>query len=131
MATTCTIKFNGDYGYEMKDGDNWRTVNLKLKKCTCRLWDLGGIPCHHAIKALVHKKRSTTGMMVVYLQYLNEAGGVLEFDYFGALDTIKKSLPKKKDKDKSASAFSEDNAKRLEKELYYFTCLLKKSPTGC
>ncbi|MCD7468913.1 hypothetical protein HAX54_007466 [Datura stramonium] len=34
-----------------------------------------------------------------------------------ALDTIKKSLPKKKDKDKSASAFSEDDAKRLEKEI--------------
>ncbi|WMV53510.1 hypothetical protein MTR67_046895 [Solanum verrucosum] len=34
-----------------------------------------------------------------------------------ALDTIKKSVPKKKDKDKSASAFSEDDAKRLEKEI--------------
>ncbi|XP_009787065.1 uncharacterized protein LOC107771345 [Nicotiana tabacum] len=34
-----------------------------------------------------------------------------------ALDTIKKSLPKKKDKDKAASAFSEDDAKKLEKEI--------------
>lgn len=34
-----------------------------------------------------------------------------------ALDTMKRSLPKKKDKDKSASAFSEDDAKRLEKEI--------------
>ncbi|KAM3282908.1 ribosome-recycling factor [Capsicum chacoense] len=34
-----------------------------------------------------------------------------------ALDTMKKHLPKKKDKDKSASAFSEDDAKRLEKEI--------------
>ncbi|CAN4115021.1 unnamed protein product [Withania somnifera] len=34
-----------------------------------------------------------------------------------ALDTMKKSLPKKNDKDKSASSFSEDNAKRLEKEI--------------
>lgn len=48
------------------------------------------------------------------------------FNYFlyQALDTIKKSLPKKKDK--AASAFSEDDAKRLEKEVRYFTCLLKK-----
>ncbi|CAN4126493.1 unnamed protein product [Withania somnifera] len=34
-----------------------------------------------------------------------------------ALDQMKKSLPKKKDKDKSSSAFSEDDAKRLEKEI--------------
>ncbi|KAK4359705.1 hypothetical protein RND71_021934 [Anisodus tanguticus] len=34
-----------------------------------------------------------------------------------ALDTIKKSVPKKKDRDKSASAFSEDDAKRLEKKI--------------
>lgn len=50
------------------------------------------------------------------------------FNYFlyQALDTIKKSLPKKKDKDKAASAFSEDDAKKLEKEVRYLTCLLKK-----
>ncbi|KAG5615007.1 hypothetical protein H5410_014831 [Solanum commersonii] len=32
------------------------TVNLEQKKCTCRIWDLLGIPCPHAIKALTHKK---------------------------------------------------------------------------
>ncbi|CAK9161709.1 unnamed protein product [Ilex paraguariensis] len=34
-----------------------------------------------------------------------------------ALDTIKKALPKKKDKDKAGSSFSGDDAKRLEKEI--------------
>ena len=62
IATNCTVEFNGDYGYEVKDGDtDTHTVNLELKKCTCRLWDLGGIPCHHAIKALLHKKNGTIG----------------------------------------------------------------------
>ena len=60
--TNCTVEFNGDYGYEVKDGDtDTHIVNLELKKCTCRLWDLGGIPCHHAIKALLHKKNGTIG----------------------------------------------------------------------
>lgn len=44
--------------------------------------------------------------------------------YFGenvqALDSIKKALPKKKDKDKAGSSFSEDDAKRLEKEVSCF-----------
>ncbi|XP_015165306.1 uncharacterized protein [Solanum tuberosum] len=57
MATNGTVEFNGDYGYEVKDGDtDTHTVNLELKKCICRLWDLGGIPCHHTIKAILHKK---------------------------------------------------------------------------
>ncbi|VFQ95318.1 unnamed protein product [Cuscuta campestris] len=34
-----------------------------------------------------------------------------------ALDTLKKYTPKKKDKDKSGSTFSADDAKRLEKEI--------------
>lgn len=34
-----------------------------------------------------------------------------------ALDSIKKAAPKKKDKDKSGSSISEDDAKRLEKEV--------------
>ncbi|CAH9124064.1 unnamed protein product [Cuscuta epithymum] len=34
-----------------------------------------------------------------------------------ALDTLKKYTPKKKDKDKSSSTFSADDAKRLEKEI--------------
>lgn len=38
-------------------------------------------------------------------------------EFVQALDTMKKALPKKKDKDKTTSNFSEDDAKRLEKEV--------------
>nr|XP_018624566.1 uncharacterized protein LOC108944226 [Nicotiana tomentosiformis] len=31
-------------------------LNLELKKCTYRTWNLTGIPCPHAIKALMHNK---------------------------------------------------------------------------
>ncbi|MCE0480650.1 hypothetical protein HAX54_037678, partial [Datura stramonium] len=56
MDTTCTIEFNGDYGYEVKDGNDWHTVNLELKKCTCRLSYLDEKPCHRVIKTLMYKK---------------------------------------------------------------------------
>ncbi|KAM3360570.1 hypothetical protein P3S68_015424 [Capsicum galapagoense] len=32
-------------------------VHIGRKKCTCRTWDLTGIPCPHAIKAYIHDKQ--------------------------------------------------------------------------
>lgn len=49
------IFWNGDDGYEVSnvyDRDNRHTVNLKSSTCTCREWDLTGIPCQHAICAI-------------------------------------------------------------------------------
>lgn len=39
-----------------------------------------------------------------------------------ALDTIKKSMPKKKEKEKAVSGFSVDDAKKLEKDVSYSLC---------
>ncbi|XP_016582287.2 uncharacterized protein LOC107879869 [Capsicum annuum] len=56
IAHRCKVEFNGYWGYKVSDGEDRHTVNLEHKKCTCRLWDLSGIPCPHAIKVLIHKK---------------------------------------------------------------------------
>ncbi|XP_070041380.1 uncharacterized protein [Nicotiana tomentosiformis] len=53
---SCTVNFNGDIGYEVFEGDDKHSVNLVMKKCTCRTWQLTGIPCPHAIKAMEYKK---------------------------------------------------------------------------
>lgn len=37
------------------------TVNLQQRRCTCRLWDLSGIPCPHAIKAMMYKRVESVG----------------------------------------------------------------------
>ncbi|XP_070035255.1 uncharacterized protein [Nicotiana tomentosiformis] len=50
------VDFNGEFGYEVIEGTNKNMVNYELKRCTCRACDLTGIPCSHAIKALLHKK---------------------------------------------------------------------------
>nr|XP_018629791.2 uncharacterized protein LOC108946915 [Nicotiana tomentosiformis] len=36
IALECKVVFNGDYGYEVVEGKDKHTVNLELKKCTCR-----------------------------------------------------------------------------------------------
>lgn len=41
------------------------------------------------------------------------------------MDTIKKAVPKKKDKDKAGSSISADDAKRLEKEVSYIKLPMK------
>ncbi|XP_016474470.1 uncharacterized protein LOC107796236 [Nicotiana tabacum] len=50
--TSCYVDNNGDNGYEFREGTDKHTVNMVLKKCTCRGWNLTGIPCPHEIKSL-------------------------------------------------------------------------------
>ncbi|WMV29052.1 hypothetical protein MTR67_022437 [Solanum verrucosum] len=56
IAQGCQVVANGDLGYEMDEGIDRHIVNLATKKCTCRTWDLTGIPCPYAIKALEHDR---------------------------------------------------------------------------
>ncbi|XP_059310700.1 uncharacterized protein LOC132062068 [Lycium ferocissimum] len=56
IAQVCKVNDNGDSGYEVTEGHDRHVVNLRQKRCTCRTWDLTGIPCPHAIKAMIHKK---------------------------------------------------------------------------
>ena len=52
----CKVVFNGDVGYEIGEGADKHTVFLDKDLCTCRAWDLTGIPCSHAICAMNHSK---------------------------------------------------------------------------
>ncbi|WMV58460.1 hypothetical protein MTR67_051845 [Solanum verrucosum] len=55
IANMCELNFNGDDGFEASEGNDRHIVNLTTKKCTCRVWDLTGIPCPYSIKALLYK----------------------------------------------------------------------------
>ncbi|XP_019150642.1 PREDICTED: uncharacterized protein LOC109147413 [Ipomoea nil] len=46
------VDFNGDDGYEIKKGRQQFKVKLASRSCSCRAWDLSGIPCPHAICAI-------------------------------------------------------------------------------
>ncbi|OIT28675.1 hypothetical protein A4A49_41426 [Nicotiana attenuata] len=51
----CTLFFNGETGYQVKEGTNQHTVCLRNNTCSCRAWMLKGIPCPHAIAAMYYK----------------------------------------------------------------------------
>ncbi|WMV34527.1 hypothetical protein MTR67_027912 [Solanum verrucosum] len=50
----CNIEWNGDDGFEVLEGVYKHTVNLGQQKCSCRSWELKGIPCAHGIAAMNH-----------------------------------------------------------------------------
>ncbi|WMV55318.1 hypothetical protein MTR67_048703 [Solanum verrucosum] len=55
IANLCKLEFNGDLGFEVSEGEDRHIVNIVEKKCSCRSWQLTGIPCPHVIKALRYK----------------------------------------------------------------------------
>ncbi|XP_065864779.1 uncharacterized protein [Euphorbia lathyris] len=56
ISRFCRIEFNGEKGYEVTEGVDRHCVVLDEKICTCREWQLSGIPCPHAVCALYHAK---------------------------------------------------------------------------
>ena len=56
LATRCQVRYNGDAGYEVREGQNRHTVSIQAKICTCRFWELTGIPCQHSIAAMWHAR---------------------------------------------------------------------------
>lgn len=49
----CQVLWNGKEGFEVQEGVHRRyTVNLEAWKCSCRYWELVGLPCPHAISAI-------------------------------------------------------------------------------
>ncbi|KAG5575932.1 hypothetical protein H5410_056066 [Solanum commersonii] len=55
-SMACNIEFNGVTGYEVLDGYKQHIVCLRNRECSCRSWMLKGIPCAHALAAMLHKQ---------------------------------------------------------------------------
>ncbi|KAM7261896.1 hypothetical protein ACFE04_020973 [Oxalis oulophora] len=51
----CTVEYAGRNGWEVSEPENTFVVNLASRQCTCRIWELQGIPCRHAIAVLNEK----------------------------------------------------------------------------
>ncbi|CAN1797300.1 hypothetical protein LINPERHAP1_LOCUS21217 [Linum perenne] len=54
MSRYCHIIGNGKDGYEVRYKNEDRfVVQLELAKCSCRSWELTGVPCPHAISCII------------------------------------------------------------------------------
>ncbi|XP_022024998.1 uncharacterized protein LOC110925352 [Helianthus annuus] len=54
-ATRYTIIWNGEGHYQVTGGVNQYVVNVEQRTCSCRRWELNGIPCRHAVTAIWNK----------------------------------------------------------------------------
>ncbi|XP_066374845.1 uncharacterized protein [Miscanthus floridulus] len=55
MSAHCHAICNGNDKFEVQHFDNRFTVDLVSKKCSCRYWQLSGLPCCHAISCILFK----------------------------------------------------------------------------
>ena len=46
--------FNGNSKFEVKMGENGYVIDTNARTCSCRMWELSGIPCCHAISAIYY-----------------------------------------------------------------------------
>ncbi|KAK8941444.1 hypothetical protein KSP39_PZI010282 [Platanthera zijinensis] len=58
-ASSYILVWNGGDKFEVQgwNGDKW-TVDLTLRNCSCRRWELTGIPCVHATSCLFYRRES-------------------------------------------------------------------------
>ncbi|KAH0752025.1 hypothetical protein KY285_005173 [Solanum tuberosum] len=99
IAQIYRVDCNGDNGYEVTEGDDRHIVNLRVKRCTCRAWDLEGIPCPHTIKALLHERinpltemnwyHSKEAFLLTYKHKLQPVRG----EYFWKIDPLQAIEP--------------------------------------
>lgn len=50
------VIWNGDAGYEIGEGEDKHIVLVDINLCTCREWELSGIPCCHVMAAFYYSK---------------------------------------------------------------------------
>ncbi|KAJ9565013.1 hypothetical protein OSB04_000979 [Centaurea solstitialis] len=64
----------GGLTFEVRLGNDAFIVNEESKTCTCRMWQLSGLPCHHAVAALfyIHKHPEDCSILLLPVQGMNQ-----------------------------------------------------------
>ncbi|XP_021760590.1 uncharacterized protein LOC110725417 [Chenopodium quinoa] len=53
-SRSCKCLVSGEGEYEVLDGRSVLPVNLRAGTCACNAWQLTGLPCKHAMRAILH-----------------------------------------------------------------------------
>ncbi|GKV40911.1 hypothetical protein SLEP1_g48505 [Rubroshorea leprosula] len=54
-SSECKLLQDGTSGFEVKHKNDRHAVDLQKRTCTCRAWQLNGIPCPHVICCMFHE----------------------------------------------------------------------------
>ncbi|KAK8644530.1 hypothetical protein V6N13_123835 [Hibiscus sabdariffa] len=56
-SSQCRLVWNGHGGFEVTQGEDPHTVDLERLTCTCKEWEINGIPCCHSICAMFYDSK--------------------------------------------------------------------------
>ena len=65
----CKMVPSSDGRCEVRESSISYSLNMRLKNCACRRWDLSGVPCRHALRIISEKKLNYEDYISAY--YLN------------------------------------------------------------
>ncbi|WOL00666.1 hypothetical protein Cni_G09379 [Canna indica] len=77
----CTVTPSGNLKFEVQCLDKVHVVNLVIQSCSCRSWDLSGIPCNHVISCISWMKEEPEKYVSEYYKrevYLKAYANLLE-----------------------------------------------------
>ncbi|KAK8613997.1 hypothetical protein V6N13_122376 [Hibiscus sabdariffa] len=102
----CHVIWNGAEGYEVMCHQDTFVVDITGWSCTCRLWDLTGIPCPHVVCVVLYRDERLEDYVLVsykkhvYIDLYNAAMPTISSEQFwkdtkmGSLDPpLKRKLP--------------------------------------
>ncbi|XP_078436611.1 uncharacterized protein LOC144707382 [Wolffia australiana] len=67
-SRTCTLRHAGEYQFEVTDLGNRFVVDLRTRSCSCRYWNIRGIPCSHAITCIHWMKQDPVSFFTDWLK---------------------------------------------------------------
>ncbi|KAG8373436.1 hypothetical protein BUALT_Bualt11G0024100 [Buddleja alternifolia] len=107
-SSDCIPIKSDDWNYEVKMCDNGDrfTVNLRTHSCSCRRWDLTGIPCSHAMSAIgcqdiepydyVHESYSVSTYLSVYSHAIAPVNGLKLWEKTGYIPLMPPNFGRKR-----------------------------------
>ncbi|CAN1325008.1 hypothetical protein LINPERPRIM_LOCUS33339, partial [Linum perenne] len=128
----CRIISNGKEGYEVRyKSEDHFTVQLDESKCSCRSWDLNGIPCPHAITCIISEGQDPQ-------QFISECYAVQQYwstydhavspmdghkswvpsKYDPVLPPISRKMPGRPKKNRVKSVEEKEDMARKRKRIY-------------
>ncbi|GKD46091.1 zinc finger BED domain-containing protein RICESLEEPER 2, partial [Tanacetum coccineum] len=64
-ATKYNVQWNGGFLYQVtRPYKDQYVVNMDIRVCSCRKWELTGIPCKHAVAAIYNMFENSVGVVV-------------------------------------------------------------------
>lgn len=100
-----SASWDGSRKFQVKYGTKSVTVDLESRKCDCRLYDLAGIPCQHAIAAIHSRRHQPTSYvfdyykrdkyLATYNNFLEAMKGEEYWDFHSTDILLPPDIPKK------------------------------------